>query len=179
MAGADTAEGEKSTARNESPALHTTTQSDALSKLHEEDKYLHGRALVLMTLSLMHVLTGAGYGAMVQIPMTALQVVLSAADIPLGSTLVILAQCLGSSVGLAVAENLLALQGVDVAAVEAAGGAELQDIVPVDLLGPVRRGFQVTVSDASLVAVGLGGAAFLASLGMERKRIMAKGGEAS
>ncbi|KAF4206912.1 hypothetical protein CNMCM8927_004247 [Aspergillus lentulus] len=158
MAGADTAEGEKSTARNESPALHTTTQSDALSKLHEEDKYLHGRALVLMTLSLM-------------IPMTALQVVLSAADIPLGSTLVILAQCLGSS--------LLALQGVDVAAVEAAGGAELQDIVPVDLLGPVRRGFQVTVSDASLVAVGLGGAAFLASLGMERKRIMAKGGEAS
>ncbi|KAF4178113.1 hypothetical protein CNMCM7927_002720 [Aspergillus lentulus] len=107
---------------------------------------------------------------MVQIPMTALQVVLSAADIPLGSTLVILAQCLGSSVGLA---------GVDVAAVEAAGGAELQDIVPVDLLGPVRRGFQVTVSDASLVAVGLGGAAFLASLGMERKRIMAKGGEAS
>ncbi|GFG07659.1 hypothetical protein IFM61392_04969 [Aspergillus lentulus] len=103
---------------------------------------------------------------MVQIPMTALQVVLSAADIPLGSTLVILAQCLGSS-------------GVDVAAVEAAGGAELQDIVPVDLLGPVRRGFQVTVSDASLVAVGLGGAAFLASLGMERKRIMAKGGEAS
>lgn len=53
MAGADTAEGEKSTARNESPALHTTTQSDGLSELHEEDKYLHGRALVLMTLSLM------------------------------------------------------------------------------------------------------------------------------
>lgn len=92
---------------------------------------------------------------MVQIPITALQVVLSAADIPLGSTLVILAQCLGGSVGLAVAESvfrntlhaqLLALQGVDVAAVEAAGGAELQDIVLVGLLGPVRRGFQVAVS---------------------------------
>ncbi|PKX96942.1 MFS general substrate transporter [Aspergillus novofumigatus IBT 16806] len=53
MAGADTAEGEKSTARKESPALHITTQPDALSELHEEDKYLHGRALVLMTLSLM------------------------------------------------------------------------------------------------------------------------------
>jgi hypothetical protein len=133
------------------------------------------------------VLTGAGYGAMVQIPITALQVVLSAADIPLGSTLVILAQCLGGSVGLAVAENvfrnslhaqLLALQGVDVAAVEAAGGAELQDVVPVGLLWPVRRGFQVAVSDAFLVAAGLGGVAFLASLGMERKRIMAKGGDA-
>jgi hypothetical protein len=133
------------------------------------------------------VLTGAGYGAMVQITITALQVVLSAEDIPLGSTLVILAQCLGCSIGLAVAENvfrntlhaqLLALQGVDVAAVEAAGGAELQDVVPVGLLEPVRRGFQVAVSDAFLVAVGLGRVAFLASLGMERKRIMAKGGDA-
>jgi MFS family permease len=52
------------------------------------------------------VLTGVGYGAMVQTTITALQVVLSAEDIPLGSTLMILAQCLGGSVGLAVAENV-------------------------------------------------------------------------
>ncbi|KAE8549902.1 hypothetical protein EYB25_008427 [Talaromyces marneffei] len=113
------------------------------------------------------------------------QVVLAAADIPLGSTLVILAQCLGGSIGLAIAENvfrnalhthLLALQGVDVPAVEAAGGAELQNVVPVELLGPVRDAFRVAVSDAFLVAVGLGGVAFLAFVGMERKRIIAKGG---
>jgi hypothetical protein len=53
MAGADTAEGEKSTARKESPALHTTTQPDTLSELHEEHKYLHGHTLVSMALSLM------------------------------------------------------------------------------------------------------------------------------
>ncbi|QGA15826.1 hypothetical protein EYB26_003487 [Talaromyces marneffei] len=93
--------------------------------------------------------------------------------------------CLGGSIGLAIAENvfrnalhthLLALQGVDVPAVEAAGGAELQNVVPVELLGPVRDAFRVAVSDVFLVAVGLGGVAFLAFVGMERKRIMAKGG---
>ncbi|GIJ92427.1 hypothetical protein Asppvi_011409 [Aspergillus pseudoviridinutans] len=52
MAGADTAEGEKSIAGKEPPALHSTTQPDDLRELHEQDKYLHGRALVLMTLSL-------------------------------------------------------------------------------------------------------------------------------
>jgi hypothetical protein len=71
--------------------------------------------------------------------------------------------------------QLLALQGVDVAAVEAAGGAELQDIVPVGLLGPVRRGFQVAVSDAFLVAVGLGGVAFLASLEWKERGLWLRG----
>ncbi|KAF9894165.1 hypothetical protein FE257_009138 [Aspergillus nanangensis] len=128
-------------------------------------------------------LTGAGFGMMVQIPITAVQVILGAADIPIGSTLVLLAQCLGGSVGLAVAQNVFqnslreklgGIQGINVPAVEAAGGANLQEIVPASLLVPVRDVFRYAVSQAFLVSVGLGSVAFLASLGIQQKRINTK-----
>ncbi|KAF5011385.1 hypothetical protein FDECE_2496 [Fusarium decemcellulare] len=131
------------------------------------------------------VLAGGGYGTTVQIPIFAVQVVLSKADIPLGTTMVILSQSLGGSVGLAVAQNvfqnslhqqLKKIKGLDVPAVVAAGGVELEKIVPSKLLGFVRDAFQIAVANAFLVSVGFGGAAFLASLRVERRRIKSKKG---
>ncbi|UPK91030.1 hypothetical protein LCI18_001965 [Fusarium solani-melongenae] len=125
-------------------------------------------------------MAGAGYGTTVQIPIFAIQVVLSTADIPLGTTMVIIAQSFGGAVGLAIAQNVFQnflsqelnkIKGIDVAAVVAAGGVELEKVVPGSLLALVRDAFQVAIANAFLVAVGLGGVAFLASLGMERKRI--------
>ncbi|EEU37299.1 uncharacterized protein NECHADRAFT_37173 [Fusarium vanettenii 77-13-4] len=125
-------------------------------------------------------MAGAGYGTTVQIPIFAIQVVLSTADIPLGTTMVIIAQSFGGAVGLAIAQNVFQnylsqelnkIQGIDVAAVVAAGGVELEKVVRSGSLAMVRNAFQVAIANAFLVAVGLGGVAFLVSLGMERKRI--------
>ncbi|RSL98962.1 hypothetical protein CDV31_012378 [Fusarium ambrosium] len=125
-------------------------------------------------------MAGAGYGTTVQIPIFAIQVVLSTADIPLGTTMVIIAQSFGGAIGLAIAQNVFQnylsqelnkIRGIDVEAVVAAGGVELEKVVPNNLLALVRDAFQVAIANAFLVAVGLGGAAFLASLGMERLRI--------
>ncbi|KAM0415872.1 hypothetical protein ACHAPT_013183 [Fusarium lateritium] len=129
-------------------------------------------------------MAGAGYGTTVQIPLFAIQVVLSTADIPLGTTMVIISQSLGGAVGLAIAQNVFQnilnqelneIKGVDVGAVVAAGGVELEKIAPNSLIALVRSAFQVAIANAFLVSVGLGGAAFLASLGMERRRIKSKG----
>ncbi|KPM40577.1 hypothetical protein AK830_g6010 [Neonectria ditissima] len=126
------------------------------------------------------VLSGVGYGMTVQVPIFAIQVVLTATDIPLGTTMVILGQCLGGAVGLAIAQNVFQnslhqllnkIQGIDSSAVVASGGVDLEHVVPAKLLASVRNAFSGAVSDAFLVAVGVGGVAFLASLGMERRRI--------
>ncbi|KAM5347308.1 hypothetical protein ACJ41O_010313 [Fusarium nematophilum] len=128
-------------------------------------------------------LAGAGYGTTVQIPIFAVQIVLSTADIPIGTTLIILSQCLGGSVGLSISQNvfqntlhekLSEIQGIDVPAVVAAGGIGLEKIVPSQMLVLVREAFNVAVANAFIVSVGLGGAAFLASVGMERRRIPTK-----
>lgn len=130
------------------------------------------------------VIAGFGYGLTVQVPIFATQVVLNTVDLPIGTTLVLLFQCLGGAISLAIAQNvfqnllhqrLRKIGGVDVTAVIAAGGVDLQNVVPSQLLDVVRDAFQGAVAKALLVSVGLGGAAFLASLGMEMRRLKAKG----
>ncbi|KAL6415939.1 hypothetical protein AUP68_00145 [Ilyonectria robusta] len=129
------------------------------------------------------VLAGAGCGMSIQVPILAIQVVLSTVDIPLGTTLVILAQCFGGAIGLAIAQNVFQnslyerlheIQGIDVISVVATGGVDLQDIVPAKLLDAVRDAFNGAVANAFLVAVGVGGGAFLVSLGVERRRIQTR-----
>ncbi|KAH8666191.1 major facilitator superfamily domain-containing protein [Ilyonectria robusta] len=129
------------------------------------------------------VLAGVGCGMSIQVPILAIQVVLSTVDIPLGTTLVILAQCFGGAIGLAIAQNVFQnslferlheIQGIDVLSVVATGGVDLQDIVPAKLLDAVRDAFNGAVANAFLVAVGVGGGAFLVSLGVERRRIQTR-----
>ncbi|KAH6974240.1 major facilitator superfamily domain-containing protein [Ilyonectria sp. MPI-CAGE-AT-0026] len=129
------------------------------------------------------VLAGAGCGMSIQVPILAIQVVLSTVDIPLGTTLVILAQCFGGAIGLAIAQNVFQnslyerlheIQGIDVPSVVATGGVDLQHIVPAKLLDAVRDAFNGAVANAFLVAVGVGGGAFLVSLGVERRRIQTR-----
>ncbi|KAF5670163.1 major facilitator superfamily transporter [Fusarium circinatum] len=52
------------------------------------------------------VVAGAGFGIAIQIPIFAVQVVLGAGDIPLGTVLIILSQALGGSVGLSISQNV-------------------------------------------------------------------------
>ncbi|KAM0546220.1 hypothetical protein ACHAPJ_011006 [Fusarium lateritium] len=129
------------------------------------------------------VVAGAGFGIAIQIPVFAVQVVLGAADIPLGTVLIILSQALGGSVGLSISQNvfqnslhkrLRSIPDIDVRAVIAAGGTDLENIVPGESLAIVRDAFRCGISNAFIVSTAFGGAAFLASVGMERKKIKSK-----
>ncbi|KAH7236732.1 glycosyl hydrolase family 3 N terminal domain-containing protein [Fusarium redolens] len=129
------------------------------------------------------VLAGAGFGIAIQIPIFAVQVVLDAGDIPLGTVLIILSQALGGSVGLSISQNvfqnslrqrLKTIPDIDVQAVIAAGGTDLEHAVSADSLAYVRDAFRYGISNAFLVSTALGSVAFLASIGMERKRIKSK-----
>ncbi|ENH75389.1 Putative HC-toxin efflux carrier TOXA [Fusarium oxysporum f. sp. cubense race 1] len=134
------------------------------------------------------VLAGAGFGIAIQIPIFAVQVVLVAGDIPLGTVLIILSQALGGSVGLSISQNVFqnslrqrlnTIADIDIQAVIAAGGTDLEHVVSADSLAHVRDAFRYGISNAFLVSTALGGVAFLASIGMERKKIKSKkeGGE--
>lgn len=126
------------------------------------------------------VLAGAGFGMAIQIPIFAVQVVLGAADIPLGTVLVILSQALGGSIGLSISQKVFQnslhqrlneIAGIDVKVVIAAGGTDLESIVSAESLSDVRDAFRYGVSNTFLVSTSLGGVAFLASIWMERKKI--------
>ncbi|KAF5569507.1 major facilitator superfamily transporter [Fusarium phyllophilum] len=134
------------------------------------------------------VLAAAGFGIAIQIPIFAVQVVLGAGDISLGTVLIILSQALGGSVGLSISQNvfqnslrqrLKTIADIDIQAVIAAGGTDLEHVVSADSLAYVRDAFRYGISNAFLVSTALGGVAFLASIGMERTRIKSKkeGGE--
>ncbi|KAL6916598.1 hypothetical protein FSST1_008093 [Fusarium sambucinum] len=129
------------------------------------------------------VLAGAGFGIAIQIPIFAVQVVLSTADIPLGTVLVIISQALGGSVGLSISQNvfqnslrqrLKEISEIDVEAVTAAGGIDLEHIVSGERLSYARDAFRYGVSNAFVVSTSLAGVAFLASIGMERRKIKSK-----
>ncbi|KAF4336124.1 HC-toxin efflux carrier TOXA [Fusarium beomiforme] len=129
------------------------------------------------------VLAGTGFGMAIQISIVAVQVVLGAADIPLGTVLIILSQALGGSVGLSISQNvfqnslrtrLKTIADIDVQAVIAAGGTDLEHVVSADALDYVRDAFRYGISNAFLVSTALGGTAFLASIGMERRKIKSK-----
>ncbi|KAG8672684.1 hypothetical protein FPOAC1_005962 [Fusarium poae] len=129
------------------------------------------------------VLAGAGFGIVIQIPIFAVQVVLSTADIPLGTVLVIISQALGGSVGLPISQNVFQnslrqrleeISDIDVEAIIAVGGIDLEHIVSDQSLSYVRNSFRYGVSNAFIVSTSLAGVAFLASIGMERRKIKCK-----
>ncbi|KAF0635432.1 hypothetical protein FPSE5266_10930 [Fusarium pseudograminearum] len=129
------------------------------------------------------VLAGAGFGMAIQIPVSAVQVVLNTADIPLGTVLVIISQALGGSVGLSISQNVFQnslrqklkdIGEIDVDAVIATGGIDLEHIIPNEKLSYVRNAFRCGVPNAFIVSTSLAGVAFLASIGMERRKIKSK-----
>ncbi|KAF4454263.1 hypothetical protein F53441_3264 [Fusarium austroafricanum] len=129
------------------------------------------------------VAAGAGFGTAIQVSTIAVQVVLSTADIPLGVVLVLLSLALGGSVGLSISQNVFqnslrqrlnTVADIDIQAVIASGGTDLEHVVSADSLASVRDAFRYGISNAFLVSTALGGIAFLASLGIERRKIKSK-----
>jgi hypothetical protein len=126
------------------------------------------------------VLGGIGYGVTVQIPFFAIQVVLDHVDIPSASALIALCQSLGSAVGLAISQNIFQnslndhlsqIRGIDEQGVIASGGVGLESVVQTQYLNPVRDAFGGAIADAFLLAIACAASAFVASLGIEWRKI--------
>ena len=127
------------------------------------------------------VLNGLGIGMSIQIPVIAIQPVLSLAQAPVGMAIVIFFQFFGSSIFLAVAQTSFTnslikeigrhAHGVSAQALLNAGSAGVRDIVgPEDLPG-VLIAYNNAIRTTFYVALGIAVPGVLTSLGMEWKNI--------
>lgn len=119
-------------------------------------------------------LTGIGAGASVQIPFIAVQVVLSAKDMPTGNALAIFFNTLGGALSVSIAQiifsNLLVQQlpkhttGVDPAIVVSAGATNVRQVSPPGQLAGVLLAYNEAVTRVFILPIAVGGLAFLCSL---------------
>ncbi|RYO82683.1 hypothetical protein DL762_006479 [Monosporascus cannonballus] len=126
------------------------------------------------------ILSGVGYGICGQMSIMAVQVVLGEADVPTGIVMVLLFQCLGGALAPSVGQNIFTdkllrnlgeVQGINGAAVVAAGGREFRKIVPPELMGEVINAFSSALRDVFWVALATPVLAWTVSWAMEWRRI--------
>jgi hypothetical protein len=126
------------------------------------------------------ILSGIGYGICSQMPILAVQVVLNKADIPTGLVMVIFFQVLGGALAPSVGQNIFTdkllrrlreLQGIDAAAVVAAGGREFRAMVPPQLLDAVVDAFNSALRNVFWVAVIAPAVAWAVSWAMEWRKL--------
>ncbi|KAI9691805.1 MAG: hypothetical protein M1822_007877 [Bathelium mastoideum] len=137
------------------------------------------------------ILTGAGSGIGVQIPFTAVQVVLSAKDMPSGNAITIFFNTLGGAVSISAAQNIFLNKliqelpkyapDVNPQVVVAAGATHIREVVTPQQLPGVLAAYDKAVTTAFILPVVTGGICFLFSLLMEwrsvkGKKIIAAGG---
>lgn len=126
------------------------------------------------------ILVGAGSGLITQQSNIAVQAVLPAHDIPIGTALVVFFQTLGGAVFLAVAQAIFdtklihslaaVLPGGDMDIVQSvlnSGAVDLASSVPPQYLSVVLDLYAKAVTTPFIVSATVGGVAFLGSLGME------------
>jgi len=132
----------------------------------------------------LQILFGAGAGIGVQQAHTAAQTALSDKDVPTGVVVLIFAQILGGTVWLSVGQNLLT-RGLVTGLSPLLPDLDVQQLLDMGATG-FRRAVGPELQDAAIsvyndalmrsffCAVGLGGVAFCASLGMEWRSIRSK-----
>ncbi|KAJ5792036.1 MFS toxin efflux pump [Penicillium pulvis] len=131
------------------------------------------------------VVVGAGLGAGLQIPMTAVQTVLKPEDIPVGTAAVMFFQTLGGAVFVAVGQSIFQnglltgiaahTIGVDPSAIISAGATEMRDVLStlgrLDQLDGVIRAYMNGLRDTYRVTLALMMAAFVAACFLEWKTV--------
>ena len=126
------------------------------------------------------ILSGFGYGICSQMPILAVQVVLSKANIPTGLIMVMFFQMLGGALAPSVGQNLFVdgllrnlskVPGIDAAAVVAAGGTEFRKIVPSELLNAVIDAFNASLRSVFWVALATPALAWIVSWAMEWRKL--------
>jgi hypothetical protein len=126
------------------------------------------------------IVSGIGYGICGQIPVLAVQVVLAKEDVPTGCVFVIFFECLGGALGPSIAQNLFTdkllrklrgIDGVDSAAVIAAGAKDFRRLIRPELLDNVVDAFGDALWSVFLLALASSIAALVISAAMEWHRL--------
>ncbi|KAJ5655886.1 hypothetical protein N7507_007836 [Penicillium longicatenatum] len=127
------------------------------------------------------ILSGLGYGSCAQMPILAVQVVLSKSDVPTGLVMIMFFQVLGGgalapSVGQnlftdGLLQNLSKVQGIDSAAVVAAGASGFREVVPPELMNAVVGTFNAALRNVFWVALATPVFAWTTSWAMEWRQL--------
>lgn len=126
------------------------------------------------------IISGLGYGMCSQMPILAVQVVLSRAEIPTGLVTIMFFQMLGGALAPSVGQNLFTdtllrllgeIKGVDGAAVVAAGAGEFRKVIPHELLDAVVDAFNSALKNVFWVAIATPALAWVMSWAMEWRQI--------
>ncbi|KAK6535356.1 hypothetical protein TWF694_001818 [Orbilia ellipsospora] len=130
------------------------------------------------------IVAGFGAGMGIQIPFVAVQVVLTAKDMPVGNALAIFFNSLGGAISISIAQNIFTntllkelpkyAPNVNPQVVIMAGATALRTFVsPENLLGVIQA-YNTAIVTAFILPIAVGGIAFLCSLGMEMKSVKGK-----
>ena len=131
------------------------------------------------------VLTGIGFGMSFQIPYSAVQVVLSPEDLPIGNALIVFFQALGGALAVGIGQNVLSntllqqlkqkLPQLDASAVVAAGatnvGESVASVSSPALVEGVRDAYSLALSRTYILPIVAAGVAVLVSLGVENRSV--------
>lgn len=126
-------------------------------------------------------LFGAGVGLGMQQPLIAVQAVLPAADVPIGTAIIMFAQTLAGALSVSIGQNVFEnklLQGLhasvpdlDPAIVISAGATNLVKLVPAADLDKVLVAYNDTLTQVFYVAVAMGALSIIGSALMEWKSV--------
>ena len=126
------------------------------------------------------ILAGGGAGTAFQMPLLAVQSSLGDQDVPIGNALIGFFMTLGSSIGVAVAQNIFAsglrdslrtVQGVDPELIISVGAAGVRAITPPELLPNVLEAYNTAIRSTFIIALATGGLAIICSLFFEWKTV--------
>ncbi|KAJ5635708.1 uncharacterized protein N7484_009021 [Penicillium longicatenatum] len=126
------------------------------------------------------ILSGLGYGSCAQMPILAVQVVLSKSDVPTGLVMIMFFQVLGGALAPSVGQNLFTdgllqnlskMQGIDSAAVVAAGASGFREVVPPELMNAVVGTFNSALRNVFWVALATPVLAWITSWAMEWRQL--------
>ncbi|KAL4751942.1 hypothetical protein BDW72DRAFT_172484 [Aspergillus terricola var. indicus] len=126
------------------------------------------------------ILSGLGYGSCSQMPILAVQVVLRKPDIPTGLVMIMFFQMLGGALAPSVGQNLFTdgllqnlskVQGIDGAAIAAAGASSFRAIVPPELMNAVVDAFNSALRNVFWVALAAPALAWITSWAMEWRQL--------
>lgn len=131
------------------------------------------------------VLAGAGAGTALQMPLLAVQCSVDETDIPIGNSMAYFFSTLGSSISVSVSKNiflnslsrgLAAIPGLDSQKIIDAGARGVRDATPPQMLAPVLRAYNDSITAVFAFTIAVGGSAFLCSLLVEWKSVKSRPG---
>jgi len=130
------------------------------------------------------ILAGLGAGAGVQIPFISIQVVLNSKDMPTGNAIAIFFNSLGGAISISIAQNIFSnglytnipvyAPMVDVQQVIMAGATHLRDVIQPALLDGLLLAYMLSISQAFILPIAVGGLATLSACFVENKSVKGK-----